>query len=203
MDLRMVLGFTKNSLRFAIKKSQCYYWRLFLASLYCFLMFSCGKKAQLQEEANNVQTPALDSNVIQLRSKIMSFTGTTIDEQLYFEQNSEVRLPLVIQVEKGTPSNKFARLYFNVDENSNFSFYCNYYEAELAQTATGLNSQQINNTHLYFDRCFTQEGNLGEINYYPGYEAIQFRNRSVQFRLLGATPTIDTTAVAELEIINR
>lgn len=193
----MVKTYALNLLKQAITKTKCYNLRLFYFSIYCFLLIGCGKKVESTPTNEDIQRAGLNTSIVKLESKIFT-TGDIIKRKYDFETDSEVRIPDVIKVTEGNAGNNQARIYFNQDSSS-FGFYCNYLGG--ASSASPINPDDFENGKMYyFDRCYTIEGDLGEINYYPGYESIQYEGKSVEFQILSADPRFDTSAEAEIEV---
>lgn len=193
----MIKKHVLNLLKTAIVKTKCYNLKLFYFSIYCVLLVGCGKKIE-QPSDQEVKRPRLETQIIKLKSKLFA-SGNSTEQEHVFGTDSEVRIPDLLPVSEGNAGNQVARIYFNVDANDNFGFYCKYVGG--ASTATPNDPEEITNGHYYyFESCYKQEGDLEEINYYPGYESIQYENRSVVFKLISADPRFDTQASAEFEI---
>lgn len=186
---------TLNLLRTAIVKTKCYNLRLFYFSLYCFLMFGCGKKVDEGANKQEVNRPGLSTQFIKLKAKLFK-TGQAIDQEHVFENDSEVAIPESIQVKTGNAGNQTARIYFNLDEENKFSFYCNYMGG--ASTQSPINPEDIENGKTYtFDSCYTAEGS---INYYPGNEPTIYAGNSIMFKIISGDPRFDIEAVSEIEV---
>ena len=186
-----------NLLKKAIVKTKCYNLKLFYFSIYCLLLVGCGKKIE-QPQDQDVRQERLESQIIKLNAKIFS-NGNAVDEEHEFTTDSEVRIPDSLQVIEGNAGNHIAKIYFNVDENDNFEFYCKYVGG--ASNATPNKPEEITSGHYYhFDTCYMQENDQQEINLLPGYESIQYKDKSVLFKLVGADPRFDTQAAAEFEV---
>lgn len=193
--------FTKkvlNSLGTAIAKTRCYYLRLFYLSIYCMLFIGCGKEIEQANDQQDVQRSNIESQIVKLNAKLYS-DGNAEDVQYDFDTDSEVRIPESLQVTKGNAGNNIARIYFNVDESGNFEFYCNYIGG--ASNASPNSPQDITSGHYYhFDSCYMEENYQQQVYYTPGYESIQFKSKSVVFKLISADPRFDTQVTAEFEI---
>lgn len=187
-------------LKKAIVKTKCYNLRLFYFSVYCLLLVGCGKKVEVNEN-QEVQRPRLESAIVKLKAKLFK-NGSAVDEEYLFDEDAEVRIPEVIKVTQGNAGNQLARVYFNVNSDGSYGFFCSYIGGASSQTPN--TPEEINEGHNYsFDNCYKNvNGVYEEINYYPGYESLQFENKSVVLSILGADPRFDTQAQADFEVLN-
>lgn len=189
---------TLNVLKSAIVKAKCHHMKLFYFSVYCFLLVGCGKKVENTQEQSDVNRSELSSQLIKLKAQLFK-SGNAIDEEYAFNSDSEVRIPASINITEGNAGNNMARVYFNAISENEYGFYCNYQGGASMQSP--LTSGDIESGKKYiFENCYTQDNNQGEINYYPGYETIQYQNKSIIFELLSADPRYDTSAEAEFEV---
>lgn len=196
----MLKRVTLNLLRTAIFKTKCYNLKLFYFSIYCLLLVGCGKKIE-QPTTEEVRRPRLESSIVILKAKLFK-TGNAVDEEYTFDDDAEVRIPEEIEVTQGNAGNQLAKIYFNVNPDGSYGFHCEYFGGASSQTPQS--PEDITEGHSYqFDTCYKEvNGNFEVINYYPGYESIQYENKSVVLSIVGADPRFDTQASAEFEIIN-
>lgn len=187
-------------LKKAIVKTKCYNLRLFYFSVYCLLLVGCGKKVEVNDN-QEVRRPRLESALVKLKAKLFK-NGSAVDEEYLFSKDAEVRIPEVIKVTQGNAGNQLARVYFNVNSDDSYGFFCSYIGGASSQTPNS--PDEINEGHNYsFDNCYKNiNGSFEEINYYPGYESLQYENKSVVLSILGADPRFDTQAQAEFEVLN-
>lgn len=194
----MLRSFALNLLKKASLKTKSYNLKLFYVSIYCLLLVGCGKKIQ-QPQNQEVKLQRLESQMIELEAKLFA-NGNAVDKEHRFTTDSEVRIPDSLRVTEGNAGNNIAKIYFNVDENKHFEFYCKYVGG--ASNASPNMPDEITNGHYYlFDTCYMQENDKEEINLIPGYESIQDKNKSVVFKLISADPRFDTQASADFEVI--
>lgn len=193
----MIKKFALNLLQKAIVKTKCYNLKLLYFSIYCVLLVGCGKKVE-QTKEQVVSRSRLETQIVKLKAKLFS-NGNAIDEDYEFDSDAEVRIPDSLRVTEGNAGNQIAKIYFNVDENDNFDFYCKYIGG--ASNATPNKPEEITSGHYYnFSACYLEENDQQQITYYPGYESIQYKNKSVVFKLISADPRFDTQASAEFEV---
>lgn len=191
-----------NLLSYGIDKARCHHIKLFYLSMYCMLLVGCGKQVKGLEEQTEIRRDSLSSDSFVLIDHF-SPTGTTSflpDSRFDFTSDSSVRIPASISVNYGNAGNNTAVIYFNATSSNDYGFYCKYIGG--ASSSSPITQTEITNGLSYnFETCYTQANDQGEVNYYPGYEAIQFGNTSIILELLSADPSHNTTqANTEFEV---
>ena len=189
-----------KSLSYGLEKARCHHIKLFYLSMYCMLFAGCGKKVKGLEEEIDVRRETLTSDSIVLKDHYSPSGIEFLSKSQYdFANDSSVRIPASISVNEGNAGNNTAVIYFNAQSANDFGFYCKYIGG--ASTASPITQTEITNGLFYnFETCYTQANDQAEVNYYPGYEAIQFGNSSIILELLSADPLKETHATTEFEV---
>lgn len=189
-----------NILSYGIEKAKCHHIKLFYLSMYCMLMVGCGKKVKNQVEEQDIRRDTLTANSIILEDTLGKLASKTTGKSIYtFTQDSSVRIPASITVEAGNAGNNYAVIYFNSKSQSEFDFYCKY-KGGATTSSPATETDFTNGLYYHFETCYTQENDIGEVGYYPGYEVINFSDNSLILDLLSADPRYNTQVAAEIEV---
>ncbi len=193
-----------NLLSYGIEKARCHHIKLFYMSLYCMLLVGCGKQVKNSAESEEIRRDSLTSSNIVLEDEfssgsISSKSTITLNSTFEFHQDSAVRIPASVAVTSGNAGNNTAVIYFNAQNEDDYGFYCKYIGGATSNSPV-TQTDFTNGLFYHFHSCYTLPNDLGEVNYYPGREVIQFQENSVILELLSADPRYFTKAQAQLEV---
>lgn len=163
-------------------------------------LFGCGRS--LETEINNevLSRAGLEDYSVVLEST-HTVNGEITSDKKIFNNNALVRIPAFIQVREGNAGNHWARVYFNV-LNNEAEFYCDYKGGAFSESPDS-DWEIEKGLKYHFYGCFQDvdfDGEVDELNYYPGLESIQDRDHSIDLEILSADPRYNTKAQALIEI---
>lgn len=179
---------------------------LSILTISAFSFMACGKKVT-NSNPNEGQlvnrTPALTGNSLKL-SSVFDNNGVIENEVYQFEADAWIKIPEFIFVESGEPLNYTARVYFNTENQQTLvgarELYCEY---QSAKQIGSKNKLQFDGYYHHFIGCFEdldQDGTPQEINYNPGSEVPQDKDKFVRIEFLSGFSDNETQISADLEI---
>jgi hypothetical protein len=168
---------------------------------------SCGKKFE-EKSSNTGNDPRRDfasANSVVLYSQFAALKPAQVltnNGEFFFDKDAEVVIPEYIDVTEGNAGNFFAKIEMNI-QNGEAEFFC-LYQGGASSPEPNTEEEIQRGMRYFFNACYQDihgDGTQHDLGYYPGYEAIQDKDRAIRLVIQGADPRTVTRANTEIEIL--